>query len=98
MKQEIVGNAGVTLWVVMGTLALVLLIACANVAGLLLVTPRPADPNWRFGRRLAPADSDRAAIARESMTLGVLGGALGLGPAYVALGSWPSAVQARCRG
>jgi predicted permease len=37
LKQEIIGNAGSVLWVVMGTLGLVLLIACINVANLLLV-------------------------------------------------------------
>ena len=32
LKQEVVGNIGATLWVLMGTIGLVLLIACANVA------------------------------------------------------------------
>ncbi len=32
-----VGNIGDVLWVVMGTIALVMLIACANVTNLLLV-------------------------------------------------------------
>ena len=37
LKQEVVGNVGNVLWVVMGTIGLVMLIACANVANLLLV-------------------------------------------------------------
>ena len=37
LKQDIVGDIGTALWVVMGTLGLVLLIACANVANLVLV-------------------------------------------------------------
>jgi predicted permease len=37
LKQLVVGDLGKTLWVLMGTLGIVLLIACANVANLLLV-------------------------------------------------------------
>ena len=37
LKNDVIGNAGGVLWVVMGTIAAVLLIACANVTNLLLV-------------------------------------------------------------
>ncbi|HEX7140701.1 MAG TPA: ABC transporter permease, partial [Vicinamibacterales bacterium] len=37
LKQDVVGRTGDMLWVLMGTLAIVMLIACANVATLLLV-------------------------------------------------------------
>ena len=37
LKQDVVGDISTALWVVMGTLGLLLLIACANVANLLLV-------------------------------------------------------------
>ena len=37
LKQEVVGNVGSVLWVVMGTIGVVMLIACTNVANLLLV-------------------------------------------------------------
>lgn len=37
LKQEVVGNVASVLWVVMGTIGLVMLIACANVTNLLLV-------------------------------------------------------------
>ena len=36
-KQEVIGNVGELLWVVMGTIGVVMLIACANVTNLLLV-------------------------------------------------------------
>src|ERR1051325_4930496 len=37
MKQQVIGNIGELLWVVMGTIGVVMLIACANVTNLLLV-------------------------------------------------------------
>ncbi|HEY7190240.1 MAG TPA: ABC transporter permease [Vicinamibacterales bacterium] len=86
LKQEIVGDIGTALWVVMGTLGLVLLIACANVANLLLV--RAEGRRQELGVRAA-LGAGWGRIAREmlveSLTLGALGGALGLGLAYAAL-------------
>ena len=37
LKQEVIGNIGEFLWLVMATIGLVMLIACANVTNLLLV-------------------------------------------------------------
>jgi len=86
LKQEVVGDVGKALWIVMGTLVLVLLIACANVANLLLV--RGEDRQQELAIRAA-LGAGWGRIAREllleSMTLGVVGGALGLGLAYAAL-------------
>jgi predicted permease len=86
LKQDIVGDIGTALWVIMGTLGLVLLIACANVANLLLVR---ADARQQELAIRAALGASWGRIARallvESMTLGLLGGALGLGLAYGAL-------------
>ena len=37
LKQDVIGDVGNVLWVLMGSIAVVLLVACANVANLLLV-------------------------------------------------------------
>ena len=37
LKRDVVGDLGKVLWVLMGSIGVVLLIACANVANLLLV-------------------------------------------------------------
>ena len=37
LKQDVIGDVGKVLWVLMGSIAMVLLVACANVANLLLV-------------------------------------------------------------
>jgi predicted permease len=86
LKQDVVGDVGTALWVVMGTLGLVLLIACANVANLMLVRAEGRQQELAIRAALG---AGRGRIARallvESMTLGVLGGAVGLGLAYAAL-------------
>jgi len=86
LKKDIVGDIGTALWVVMGALGLVMLIACANVANLLLV--RAEARQHELAIRVA-LGAGWGRIAREmlveSMTLGVLGGALGLGLASAAL-------------
>ena len=82
-KQDLVGDVGRVLWVLMGTIVLVLLIACANVANLLLV--RVEGRQQELAVRVALGAS-WGRIAREllfeSVTLGLAGGVLGLGIAY----------------
>jgi predicted permease len=86
LKQEVVGDIGATLWVVMGTLLLVLLIACANVANLMLVRGESRQQELAIRAALGAGWSRIAReMLLESMVLGVLGGALGLGMAYAAL-------------
>ena len=86
LKQKVVGNVDKVLWILMGGIGLVLLIACANVANLLLV--RAEGRQQEFAIRAA-LGSTRGRIAAglfaESLILAAFGGALGLGLAYGAL-------------
>jgi predicted permease len=86
LKQEVVGDIGATLWVLMGTIGLVLLIACANVANLLLVRAEGRQQELAIRTALG-AGWGRIAreLLLESMTLAVMGGAIGLALAYGAL-------------
>jgi predicted permease len=79
LKQEVIGNLREVLWVVMATVGIVMLIACANVANLLLVKGEARQqelairavlgaPKWRILRGLLV----------ESVMLGLTGGILGL--------------------
>jgi predicted permease len=86
LKEDVVGDIGQVLWVLMGTIGLILLIACANVANLLLA--RAGGRQQEFAIRAA-LGAGWGRIAREllieSLTLGVLGGVIGLGLAYASL-------------
>src|SRR5258708_40015485 len=79
-KQDLVGDIGSVLWVLMGTIVLVLLIACANVANLLLV--RVEGRQQELAVRVALGAS-WGRIARELLLeTGILrgaGGGTGLG-------------------
>jgi len=86
LKQQVIGNVGSVLWVVMATVGLVMLIACTNIANLLLVR---ADGRQQELSIRAALGAGRARIAREllveSTTLGLMGGVLAIGVAYAGL-------------
>ena len=86
LKQQLVSNVGNMLWVLMGTIGIVLVIACANVANLVLV--RAQERHGEFALRTA-LGAGRGRLARqllvENLVLGLLGGVLGLGLASAGL-------------
>ncbi len=86
LTQDVIGDVGKLLWVLMGSIGIVLLIACANVANLLLV--RAEGRHQELAVRAALGASPWR-IAREflleSAVLGVFGSALGLVLAWGAL-------------
>jgi predicted permease len=79
LKQDVVGGVSDVLWVVMATIGLVMLIACANVTNLLLV--RAEARQQELALRSALGAGTRQVVRSlvvESTMLGLLGGALGV--------------------
>jgi predicted permease len=86
LKQDVVGDVGKVLWVLMGSIAMVLLIACANVANLLLVRVEGRRQELAIRAALGAGWGRIAAqLLFESVILGLLGSVLGLALAYGAL-------------
>src|SRR6185369_6373813 len=72
LKQEVVGDIGTTLWVLMGTIVLVLLIACANVANLLLVRAEGRQQELAIRAALGASRTQIAGeLLFESLVLGL---------------------------
>jgi predicted permease len=86
LKQDVVGDVGKVLWVLMGSIALVLLVACANVANLLLVRVEGRRQELAIRSALGAGWGRIAAeLLFESIVLGVAGSLIGLAFAYGAL-------------
>jgi putative ABC transport system permease protein len=79
LAQDVTGDVGRVLWVVFGTVGIVLLIACANVANLFLVRAEGRQQELAIHAALG-AGTRRIAweLLSESLFLGLVGGGIGL--------------------
>ncbi|HET8697758.1 MAG TPA: FtsX-like permease family protein, partial [Gammaproteobacteria bacterium] len=86
LKDDLVGGVASMLWVLMGAVGAVLLVACANIANLMLVR---ADARRQELAVRAALGAGRARLATallaESVGVGVAGSLVGLSLAYVGL-------------
>jgi predicted permease len=86
LDVDVVGDIGAMLWILLGTVGLVLLVACANVANLFLV--RAEARQQELAIRLAlGAEARRIAwqLMSESLLVALLGGIVGIGLAYAGI-------------
>jgi predicted permease len=83
LKEDVVGNVGQVLWVLLGSVSLLLLTACANVANLVLVRAetRGTELALRTALGARPGRLARGLMV-ESLTLSLIGGLIAVGLAY----------------
>lgn len=86
LKQDVIGNVSTVLWVLMGSIVVVLIVACANVANLLLVRVEGQRQELAIRYALGAGRGHIAAgILTESLILGLAASIVGLALAFVAL-------------
>jgi predicted permease len=86
LREDVVGDLRQPLWILLGTVGFVLLIACANVTNLFLIRGEARQKELAVRAALG---ATRAALVRKQLTealvLAAIGGAIGLGLAAVSV-------------
>ena len=83
LKDDLVGGIASALWVLLGAIGAVLLVACANIANLMLVRADARRPELALRAALGAVPARIACeLLVEALVIGALGGALGLALAY----------------
>ncbi len=86
LKKDVVGDIGDVLWVLMGSIVVVLLVACANVANLLLVRVEGRRQELAVRSALGAGRGNiTAGLLVESLVLSLIGSVIGLALAFGAL-------------
>jgi predicted permease len=86
LADDVIGDVGRVLWVLLGTVGIVLLIACANVANLFLVRAEGRQQELAIHAALGASWRQVAwEILSESLTLALVGGGVGLLLAYAGI-------------
>ena len=86
LAVDVIGDVGQVLWVLLGTVGIVLLIACANVANLFLVRAEGRQQELAIHAALGASPRRLAwELLSESLTLAAAGGVLGLALAYAGI-------------
>jgi putative ABC transport system permease protein len=86
LKKVVIGDVGNVLWVLMGSIVVVLLVACANVANLLLVRVEGRRQELSVRAALGAGRKHIAVgLLFESLMLSIIGSLAGLGLAFIGL-------------
>jgi predicted permease len=79
LKKDVIGDVGNVLWVLMGSIVMVLLVACANIANLLLVRVEGRRQELAIRSALGAGRAKiTAGLLFESLILGLSGSVIGL--------------------